>query len=166
MSWITTFLFLSHLTDSFTAFNIPVTLYFPNQLFPRHLRSFLLDSASCHWDGVKGCWTSGTFTLCPPLLLHALSVLLLLSRQDGKRLGIHCPTENFVHWCQISSCFEGTREHDPEKLRGGLTVEGQVDSSSQRPGGPRKAVDNPSWELLVPGLGFLRRASDTHSAEK
>lgn len=43
----------------------------------------------------------------------------------------------------------------------GLTVEGQVDSLSQRPGGPRKAVDNPSQALLVLRLGFLRRASDT-----
>ena len=164
---LTAFLFLSHLTDFFRAFNIAVSLYFPYWPFPRPLRSFLLDSASWRWDGDERLPDSGTFTLCPPLLLHALSLLLLVSRQDGKHLGIHCPTEkNFVHQCQISSCFEETSKHNPEKLGGGLTVEGQVDSLPQRPGGPRKAVDNPSRELLVPGLGFLRRASDTHSAEK
>lgn len=68
---------------------------------------------------MKGCWTSGTFTLCPPLLLHVLSLLLLLSRQEGKHLGIHCTTDkNFVHWCQILSCFEETSEHSTEKLEG------------------------------------------------
>lgn len=48
----------------------------------------------------------------------------------------------------------------------GLTVEGQVENDVTEASGTQKSVDLPSQVLLVPGLGFRRRASDTPRALK